>query len=388
MRRDGDGVSKGFGFVNFENHEDAKNAVEQCQGTNLNGKPIWCGRAQKKAERQAELQKKFKQIKMEQFTRFQGINLYIKNLEDEIDEERLKKEFSAFGVIRSAKIMDDGKGNSKGFGFICFTTAEEAQHAINEMNSRILQGCSKPLYVALHEPKDIRRQKLAQRHAHRTKQHLRPSVSNVPVGPGPVFSAAPPVYYPTPPPSGTAPFVYQQPPQPPSMVPRQPTRGPWPAPQHQAQQYPLQNAGSPQYVTRPARGRSGQMGGARGGRVNQNRRNNQQGAPQEVGIPQEISLVQLDQYPHDQQKLLLGERLYPLIQKSQAQLAGKITGMLLDSGWSIEELFSLLNDEDKLNQKIEEAVNVLKRAQQQEIPLEGTDEYQDQTGDLHDQEVH
>jgi len=62
--------------------------------------------------------------------------------------------------------------------------------------------------------------------------------------------------------------------------------------------------------------------------------------------------------------------------------------MLLDSGWSIEELFSLLNDEDKLNQKIEEAVNVLKRAQQQEIPLEGTDEYQDQTGDLHDQEVH
>jgi len=61
--------------------------------------------------------------------------------------------------------------------------------------------------------------------------------------------------------------------------------------------------------------------------------------------------------------------------------------MLLDSGWSIEELFSILSDEDRLNQKIEEAVNVLKRAQQ-EIPLEGTDEYQDETGDIHDQEVH
>jgi len=381
MRRD-DGVSKGFGFVNYENHEDARNAVDQCQGTLLNGKAIWCGRAQKKAERQAELQKKFKQIKMEQFTRFQGINLYIKNLEDEIDEERLKKEFSSFGQIRSAKIMDDGKGNSKGFGFICFTTAEEAQHAINEMNSRILQGCSKPLYVALHEPKDIRRQKLAQRHAHRTK-HLRPNVSNVPVGPGPVFSAPPPVYYPTPPPSGGAPFVYQQP-QPPSLVARQPTRGPWPGPPPQPQQYPLQGTGSPQYVARPTRGRSGQMGGGRGGRV-QNRRNNQQGAPQEVGIPQDISLSQLDQYPPDQQKLLLGERLYPMIQKTQSHLAGKITGMLLDSGWSIEELYSLLNDEDKLNQKIEEAVSVLKRAQ--EIAPEGSpDEYQDQPGD--DQEVH
>jgi len=154
MRRE-DGSSKGFGFVNFENHEDARNAVDQRQSYAINSKPIWCGRAQKKAERQAELQKKFKQLKMEQFTRYQGINLYIKNLEDDIDEERLKKEFSAFGQIRSAKIMDD-KGVSKGFGFICFTTAEEAQHAINEMNSCILQGCTKPLYVALHKPKDIR----------------------------------------------------------------------------------------------------------------------------------------------------------------------------------------------------------------------------------------
>jgi hypothetical protein len=87
----------------------------------------------------------------------------------------------------------------------------------------------------------------------------------------------------------------------------------------------------------------------------------------------------------EQQKLLLGERLYPMIQKSQPQLSGKITGMLLDSGWSIEELFSLLGDEEKLNQKIEEAVGVLKRAQQQQ-EADGTDEYQDQPGD--DGEAH
>jgi len=54
--------------------------------------------------------------------------------------------------------------------------------------------------------------------------------------------------------------------------------------------------------------------------------------------------------------------------------------MLLDSGWSIEVLFSLLGDEEKLNQKIDEAVGVLKRAQQQQ-EVDGTDEYQDQPGD-------
>jgi polyadenylate-binding protein len=121
------------------------------------------------------------------------------------------------------------------------------------------------------------------------------------------------------------------------------------------------------------------MGGCSGGCVS-NRRNNQQGAPQELGLPHEITLAQLDQYPPEQQKLLLGERLYPMIQKTQAALAGKITGMLLDSGWSIEVLFSLLGDEEKLNQKIDEAVGVLKRAQQQQ-EVDGTDEYQDQPGD-------
>jgi hypothetical protein len=48
-----------------------------------------------------------------------------------------------------------------------------------------------------------------------------------------------------------------------------------------------------------------------------------------------------------------------LIQKKQPEKAGKITGMLLDAGWEIEELFSLLINEDKLNQKIDEAMGVL-----------------------------
>jgi len=118
-----------------------------------------------------------------------------------------------------------------------------------------------------------------------------------------------------------------------------------------------------------------------------NRRNNPQGGvPQEVmsGIvpTAEMSIQHLDQYPQDQQKLLLGERLYPIIQKVQPMLAGKITGMLLDSGWGIDDLYLLLNDEEKLNVKIEEAVGVLQRAQQQ--PENGTEEYQDQPVDEND----
>ena len=53
-----DGKSKGFGFINFDSADAAADAVEKNNGTFLEGKELWCGRAQKKAEREAELKQK------------------------------------------------------------------------------------------------------------------------------------------------------------------------------------------------------------------------------------------------------------------------------------------------------------------------------------------
>jgi len=66
--------------------------------------PLYVGRAQKKAERQQELKRKFEQLKIERMNRYQGVNLYVKNLDDTIDDERLRKEFTPFGTITSAKV--------------------------------------------------------------------------------------------------------------------------------------------------------------------------------------------------------------------------------------------------------------------------------------------
>lgn len=76
--------------------------------------------------------------------------------------------------------------------------------------------------------------------------------------------------------------------------------------------------------------------------------------------------------PPQQQKQLLGERLFPLIQHQQPELAGKITGMLLEMDNS--ELLLLLESPDSLTQKVEEAVIVLQQHggaadEQQETPV-------------------
>uniref|UniRef100_A0A7N8XY71 RRM domain-containing protein n=1 Tax=Mastacembelus armatus TaxID=205130 RepID=A0A7N8XY71_9TELE len=151
VMKDERGRSRGFGFVNYANHEDAQKAVDEMNGKEINGKIIYVGRAQKRLERQGELKRKFDQIKQDRIQRYQGVNLYVKNLDDSIDDDRLRKEFAPYGTITSAKVMTDGS-QSKGFGFVCFSSPEEATKAVTEMNGRIV--ATKPLYVALAQRRE------------------------------------------------------------------------------------------------------------------------------------------------------------------------------------------------------------------------------------------
>merc|ERR1719458_1699952 len=61
--------------------------------------------------------------------------------------------------------------------------------------------------------------------------------------------------------------------------------------------------------------------------------------------------------PPQEQKQMLGERLFPLIQGMYPELAGKITGMLLEIDNS--ELVHMLEDGQSLKGKVDEAVAVL-----------------------------
>lgn len=69
--------------------------------------------------------------------------------------------------------------------------------------------------------------------------------------------------------------------------------------------------------------------------------------------------AQLARMPVDQQKMMLGERLFPMIEKhgEVGDQAGKITGMLLDM--DTPELLHLVESPEALRQKVVEAINVL-----------------------------
>ncbi len=81
--------------------------------------------------------------------------LYIGNLNWDITTERLKEIFSEVGTVEDAiVIVDKFSGRSKGFGFVTFSTEEEAQAALEEFNGKEVEG--RELRVAVAEEKKDR----------------------------------------------------------------------------------------------------------------------------------------------------------------------------------------------------------------------------------------
>ncbi|SJX63558.1 related to polyadenylate-binding protein 3 [Sporisorium reilianum f. sp. reilianum] len=88
-------------------------------------------------------------------------NLFIKNLDADIESKDLYDTFKAFGHIVSARVMRDNDGKSREFGFVSFKVAEDATQALHAMDNAKLG--SKKITVRLHEPKTMRQEKLAAR---------------------------------------------------------------------------------------------------------------------------------------------------------------------------------------------------------------------------------
>merc|ERR1719324_1348997 len=83
----------------------------------------------------------------------------------------------------------------------------------------------------------------------------------------------------------------------------------------------------------------------------------QQQAPQQPAAAQGLNASALAAAPPAVQKQMIGEKLFPLIAKIQPDMAGKVTGMMLEMDNS--ELLMLLESEQQLRSKVNEALQVL-----------------------------
>jgi len=78
-----------------------------------------------------------------------GTKLYVGNLSYSTGDQQLHEAFSAYGPVLSASVVTDREsGQSRGFGFVEYGSADEAQRAIDAMNGANLDGRSLNVNVA------------------------------------------------------------------------------------------------------------------------------------------------------------------------------------------------------------------------------------------------
>eukprot|EP00456_Euglypha_rotunda_P015459 TRINITY_DN1495_c0_g1_i26.p1 TRINITY_DN1495_c0_g1~~TRINITY_DN1495_c0_g1_i26.p1 ORF type:complete len:254 (+),score=24.01 TRINITY_DN1495_c0_g1_i26:94-762(+) len=209
---------------------------------------------------------------------------------------------------------------------------------------------SKPLYVAVAQRKDVRRSQLEAAYSRAKMGGMNSQIMG-----------SPQVYY-----QGMPQRVmYPQ-----QLVPRR-----WP--QQQTQMVPAVRGVN--YMM-PATNGGGGRGGGRGSPAQRGRGRGTAPRPEQAGRgrgqvkynpnvrnPQVLGPLSMEPLtikalaaaPEDQKKQIIGESLFPLVRDQQPNLAGKITGMLLemDNG----ELLHLLENREALSEKIQEALQVLQQ---------------------------
>jgi hypothetical protein len=188
--------TQGFGFVEFRSEEDADYAIKIMNMVKMFGKPIRVNKASQ--------DKKSQDV---------GANLFIGNLDEQVDEKILYDTFSAFGVVcQTPKIMRDPEtGNSRGFGFIGYDSFEAADAAIEAMNGQFL--ANRQINVTYAYKKDTK----GERHGTVAERILAANNQRTASRPHMLFAAAPTVNSggPPPPPPGMGGSIMPPPPPPP-----------------------------------------------------------------------------------------------------------------------------------------------------------------------------
>merc|ERR1711972_698251 len=122
---DKDGKSKGYGFVQFETEESAKDAISRVNGMQVGEKTVEVHAFQKRAEEKGGSAPKFK-------------NLYIKSFPKEWDVEKIKEVFGAYGTLSATALRSDWKGRP--FAFVDFVDPDEAQKCVEELHLKEMRS--------------------------------------------------------------------------------------------------------------------------------------------------------------------------------------------------------------------------------------------------------
>lgn len=128
---------QGYGFIEFDTPESADYAAKVLNGIRLHQKPIRVNKASADKQKPTDI----------------GAELFINNLDQQVDEKILFDTFSQFGTLVSPPtVIRDQNNVSKGYGFVSYDSFEASDAAKDTMNGQYL--LSKQITVEYAYKKD------------------------------------------------------------------------------------------------------------------------------------------------------------------------------------------------------------------------------------------
>jgi nucleolin len=134
--------SRGFGYVEFANVEDATKAVEAMNGKEIDGREINVNFASARpAPTEGARQDRAKQFNDKPSD--PSKTLFVGNLSFQADENTIYETFGEYGSVQSVRLITDREtGAPKGFGYVEFEDVDQAKAALEALAGQDVAGRS------------------------------------------------------------------------------------------------------------------------------------------------------------------------------------------------------------------------------------------------------
>ncbi|KAL0710849.1 hypothetical protein Bca4012_017827 [Brassica carinata] len=157
------GRSRGFGFVTMSSVSEVEAAAQQFNGYELDGRPLRVNAGPPPPKREDSFSRGPRSSFGSSGSGYgggaagSGNRVYVGNLSWGVDDMALESLFGEQGKVAEARVIyDRDSGRSKGFGFVTYSSAQEVQNAIRNLNGADLDG--RQIRVSEAEARPPRRQ--------------------------------------------------------------------------------------------------------------------------------------------------------------------------------------------------------------------------------------
>ncbi|KAK8937824.1 hypothetical protein KSP40_PGU005652 [Platanthera guangdongensis] len=138
------GQSRGFGFVNMSNVEEAQKAMELFNRYDCNGRLLTVNIASPRGSLPEKPRREFEP----------SVRIYVGNLPWQVDDSGLEQIFSQHGEVVNARVVYDREtGRSRGFGFVTMASKRDHENAIEALDGKDLDGRPIRVNVAEERPR-------------------------------------------------------------------------------------------------------------------------------------------------------------------------------------------------------------------------------------------